>query len=276
MIDVATQVAHHYTHGALLEAILQALRKAGKDVDRLHRGDLAAADEFHLGWAAATVDLAKDLELSPANRVLDIGSGLGGPARHFAETFGAHVTGIDLTQEYVDVANELTKRCGLADRAVFRQASALDLPFTRNSFDRASLIHVGMNIADKATLFGEVRRVLEPGALFLVYDIMKTSKADLPYPMPWAATPETSFVETPTTYGDLLAKNGFEIDGETDRSEMALALGKQMRENVERNGVPPLGLHTLMGPATPQRIGNVMASLAAGTIAPIQMLARAR
>ena len=98
--------------------------------------------------------------------MLDIGSGLGGPARHFAEMFGAHVTGIDLTQEYVDVANELTRRCGLAERAVFSQASALDLPFTRNSFDRASLIHVGMNIADKATLFAEVRRVLEPGALF--------------------------------------------------------------------------------------------------------------
>ena len=131
--------------------------------------------------------------LLPGSRVLDIGSALGGPARHFAEMFGAHVTGIDLTQEYVDVANELTRRCGLAERAVFRQASALDLPFTRNSFDRASLIHVGMNIADKATLFAEVRRVLEPGALFVVYDIMKVGNGDVPYPMPWAATCRDEF-----------------------------------------------------------------------------------
>lgn len=274
-MDVAAEVARHYTHGALLDAILAVLRKGGKDVEHLKRHDLAGADEFHLGWSAATGEFAQELDLSSSSRLLDVGSGLGGPARHFAEVFGAHVTGIDLTQEYVDVANDLTRRCRLSDHAIFRQASGLDLPFADASFDRASLIHVGMNIDDKPLLFSEIRRVLEPGAIFAIYDIMRMNSAELPYPMPWAATQASSFVATPDIYRSLLSDAGFAIEGEKNRSEMSLLLGRQMREDAERNGAPPLGLHTLMGPATPQRLGNVMATLAAGTIAPIQILARA-
>ena len=132
-----------------------------------------------------------------------------------------------------------------------------------------------MNIGDKAGLFAEVRRVLRPGAGFGVYDIMRMAEDEIPYPMPWAATAETSFVERAETYRRLLSAAGFAIEREENRRELALRLGREMRENAEKHGAPPLGLHILMGPASHERLGNVMRTLQAGTIAPIEMIARA-
>jgi ubiquinone/menaquinone biosynthesis C-methylase UbiE len=270
------QVARHYTHGALEEAILSGLTAAGKEIGKLTPDDLAPVDEFHLGWRAATAELAKDLAFTRAMHVLDVGCGIGGPARYFAHTAGCRVTGIDLTDEFVAVAAALTKRCGLGDRAAFRQASALALPFTDQSFDGAMMLHVGMNIADKAKVFAEVRRVLKPGALFCVYDVMRAGAGDIPYPMPWAASAETSFVETPATYRKLLEAAGFAIAVEKDRGELAKTLGRKMREDAAKFGPPPLGLHTLMGPEAKPRFANVFATLEAGVIAPTEILARVK
>jgi ubiquinone/menaquinone biosynthesis C-methylase UbiE len=131
------QVARHYTQGSLLAAILDALTLMGKDPQRFAAMDLSTGDEFHLGWLPATAALTRDLGLAPGMQVLDVGSGIGGPARYFAEAHGCRVTGIDLTEEFVQVAAELTRRCGFADRVSFRQGSALDLPFGSDAFDAA-------------------------------------------------------------------------------------------------------------------------------------------
>jgi SAM-dependent methyltransferase len=154
-------------------------------------------------------------------------------------------------------------------------ASALAMPFGAGTFDAATLIHVGMNIADKAGLFAQVRRVLKPGGRFCLYEVMRVADGDIPHPMPWAATAETSFVETPETYRRLLATAGFAVGDPIDRSAQVLAIGRAMRERAARTGVPPLGLHVLIGPASRERMGNVMRALESGTIAPVQMMARA-
>ena len=275
-MSVEQQVTAHYGRPHLEEAILEALRRSGKaDVEHLEPAELAGADEFHLGWRPATVAFANALAFPRGAHVLDIGAGIGGPARHFAEAHGVHVTGIDLTEEYVATANGLTHRCGLSDLVFFRQANAIDMPFALSMFDGAYTVHAAMNIADKTALFAETRRVLKPGARFGVYDIMQVAPGDLPYPMPWAATLESSFVETPETYKALLQAAGFAIESETDRGDMARELGRQMSDRVARDGPPPLGLHTLMGPATPERLGNVMKTLQARIIAPIEIVARA-
>lgn len=276
MGEIEEQVARHYGRDGLEQAILDALRAAGRDVEQLAAADLAGADEFHLGWKPATVELATDLALAPGMRVLDIGSGLGGPARHFAEAHGCRVDGVDLTESYVACAAALTRRCGLADRVRFHQASALALPFAGACFDRATMIHVGMNIADKAALLAEAARVLKPGGLFCVYDVMRTRPGAIPYPMPWAESEATSFVETPESYRRLLAEAGLDPVQERDRRAFSLELWRGMREQAARQGPSPLSLHILMGPATPQRIGNVMAALEEGLIAPVQMIAARR
>jgi len=268
-------VAKHYARQGLEHAILEALAKSGKNIDRLTASDLSGADEFHLGWRQATVELARNLGLAQGMELLDIGSGLGGPARYFAEFCDCRVTGIDLTEEFVQTAIALTQRCGLSDKVHFRQGSALALPFTENTFDVVTMIHVGMNIEDKARLFTEARRVLRQDGHFAVYDIMKTSAAKLPYPMPWAETAATSFVVTPETYHELLIASGFEVTQEHNRRDMVLGLGRDMREKAAEHGAPPLGLHIVMGPMTPQRLGNVMGALQQGLIAPIEIIARA-
>ena len=272
-MDVETQVARHYRHGHLEQAILDGLQKAGTDVGHLTADDLAAVDEFHLGWRAATKALALDLELAPSQSLLDIGSGIGGPARYFANAHGCAVSGVDLSAEYVEVATSLSARCGLADRVSFRQGSGLRLPFGDDQFDRATLIHVGMNIEGKPALFAEVRRVLKQGGRFGIYDIMRKDGRPLPYPMPWADDAATSFVETPATYRGLLAHAGFAVDHEADRSSLVLTCWREMADKAAQHGAPPLSLHTLIGPAAPERLGNVRRALEEGIIAPVEMIA---
>src|SRR5215204_3421180 len=159
------EVADHYTHGDLERAILAGLRALGRDADDIRPEDLAAIDEFHIGGQSATDELAAQLDLKPGTTLLDLGSGLGGPARLFARQYGCSVIGLDLTPEYVLVAARLTELVGLQDRAEFRVGSALELPFAGSSFDRATLLHIGMNIPDKERLCREVYRVLKPGGL---------------------------------------------------------------------------------------------------------------
>ncbi len=274
-MDTERKVAEHYTHGSLLKTILEAVKQMGKDPERLAPQDLATGDELHLGWLPATVALAKDLGLAPGMHVLDVGSGIGGPARYFAEAHKCRVTGIDLTEEFVQTATELTRRCGLGDLVTFRHGSALDLPFEDRTFDAATLIHVGMNIEDKARLFEEARRVLKPGAKFCAYEVMHTGEGDLPYPMPWAMSIETSFVETPDTYRRLLSAAGFTIEAEENRRTFVLDRAREMKAKIEKDGMPALNQHALLGPTGRERLGNVMATLERGTIAPIQMIARA-
>lgn len=271
-MDTEGEVARHYTHGALETTILDALRRAGRDVDHLTPADLGGIDEFHLGGHAATVALAADLALTPGMDLVDIGSGLGGPARHFAAVHGCRVTGIDLTPEFVEVATALTARCGLSGRAAFRQGSALALPFPAGTFDRATLIHVGMNIDDKATLFAEARRVLKPGGLFGVYEVMRRAEGDIPYPMPWAISPATSFVETPGTYRRLLGAAGFTVEGEDDRTATALDFVRKSREDAARG---ELTRQVLQPPEVRVRFRNVADALETGLLAPVRLLARA-
>lgn len=274
-MNTEQQVAKHYTHGSLQQAILNALKQMGKNPERFLPMDLSTGDELHLGWLPATARLAKDLSLASGMHVLDVGSGIGGPARYFAEAHQCRITGIDLTEEFVQVAGELTRRCGLSALVSFRQASALDLPFEDGTFDGATLIHVGMNIAAKGKLFANVRRVLKPGALFGVYEVMRSGDGDLPYPMPWAQTPETSFVETPDTYRRLLTSSGFKVENESNWRDFVLTLAREMREKAEKSGMPPLNQHILLGPTFRERLANVMASLERGMIAPVEMVARA-
>ncbi len=165
---VADDVSNHYGGGNdLAGAIADSLRRAGKDMDRLTTADLATVDEFHIRARKATLELAQSLNLDAASRVLDIGSGLGGPARTLAETFGCHVTGIDITQAFCDAATALSSWVGLSDRVDFRQGDATSLPFDDAVFDAAMTIHVAMNIAAKDRMYAEARRVLKPGSRFV-------------------------------------------------------------------------------------------------------------
>jgi ubiquinone/menaquinone biosynthesis C-methylase UbiE len=274
-MTVEQTVAQHYTHGALEAAILEALRKSGKDPERLEPDDLAPGDEFHIGGREATVAFAEQLGLQPGMRLLDVGSGIGGPARYFAHHQKCHVTGIDLTDEFVRVARALSQRVGLADKVAFVQGSALDMPFPAGSFDGAYMLHVGMNIGDKMALFAQVKRVLKPDGFFGIFDLMRIGPGELIYPVPWAATGATSFVAADGDYRRLLTAAGFKILNDRERRAYALEFFAKSKARIAETGLPPFGTHIVMGPDFPQKLANTVDAIERGTVAPVEMISRA-
>lgn len=269
------KVAGHYTRGGLEDTILQAVGRMGLDPDRLKAIDLAPADEFHVGGLDATRELATQMELEPGLRILDVGSGIGGPARYFAAEHQCKVTGVDLTEEFVQVARSLTQRTKLDHLVDFVQASALNLKFSPESFDRAYMIHVGMNIADKPSLFREVRRVLKPGGKFAIFDILRAGDAPMTYPVPWASSEETSFVVDKRSYREALEKAGFRVERERVRTAFAIEFTERAIARAAQNGQPALALHLLMGDLAPVMIKNVLAMMKQGVLEPVELYARA-
>jgi ubiquinone/menaquinone biosynthesis C-methylase UbiE len=274
--QVEPLVANHYARGDLERVILDALIASGKDIARLKPADLAPVDEFHTAGRQATVELAEQVEFAPGWHLLDIGCGIGGASRYFADAGGCRVTGIDLTEDYVRTAAALSHRVGLDDRVAYRQASALALPFEDGTFDGAYMLHVGMNIADKPRLLAEARRVLKPGALFAIFDVMRTGEGELRFPLHWAATPATSFVAPPLEYRDGLQAADFDVVKERNRREFARDFFREVVARTAKSGVPPLGIHILMKTDVPQKLANYVSALEAGLIAPVEMICRAR
>ncbi|PYI68961.1 hypothetical protein CVV68_03925 [Arthrobacter livingstonensis] len=260
-MDYEESVAEHYGSGDVLERLLAAVRNAGGDPDHFASADLRGADQLHIGGPAATSRVAARAGIGAGTRVLDIGSGMGGVARHLAGEFGATVHGVDLTPEFVAVAKELTQRTGLAGSVEFTQGSALELPLADASFDAAVVVHVGMNIRDKDRMFAEAGRVLRPGGILAVYDIMLLGGGTETYPLPWAASAETSFPQPPLAYSDALGQAGLEVDSEAK----TLAEGIEFLERALDSG-GPLGL---AGPA----LANLLDAFRAGLLAPVEIYA---
>jgi SAM-dependent methyltransferase len=274
-MSIETNVANYYTRGRLQDSILQALSRAGKDLANLTHDDLAALDEFHVGGREATQELAAQMELRPGIHLLDVGSGIGGPARYYAAEQGCKVTGVDLTEEFVLVSRSLTRRTKLDHAVEFLHGSALALPFGTANFDRAYTIHAGMNIADKLGFFREVRRVLKPEGLFAIFDLMRTAEGPIRYPVPWALTGETSFVAHVNDYRDTLTAGGFHVTRERHRGAFALDFMQRMMARVAQGGPPALGLHLLMGEPTKVMLTNVRAMIEEGSLTPVELIARA-
>lgn len=269
------KVRGHYTRGGLEETILQAAGRMGLDPDRLSATDLAVVDEFHIGGLEATKELADQMELATGVRVLDVGSGIGGPARYFASEHQCKVTGIDLTEEFVEVARSLTRRTKLHHLVEFVRTSASDLKFHAETFDRAYMIHVGMNIADKAGVFREVRRVLKRGGIFAIFDILRSGTGEMAYPVPWALTEETSFVADLESYREALEKGGFHVERERGRRAHAIEFTERAIARSAGSGQPALGLQLLMGDLAPVMINNVLTMMKQGLLEPVELCARA-
>lgn len=267
-------VATHYSQADLCGRILAGLEQAGLDIDRLTPEDLAPIDEFHVRGREATMELGRGLGLSPDLHVLDVGSGVGGPARHLATAYGCRITGIDLTEDYCEAANMLAGRVGLDDKVSYRPANALDMPFERASFDAAYTQHVAMNIPDKAALYREVARVLKPGAGFGIYDVLKGPGGDIVFPTPWARDPTTSFVATEAEMRDALGAAGLTIESWRDTTDLGKAWFAATQQRIAEQGPPPLGFHLLLGPIFAEMRKNQARNLAEDRVAMAEIICR--
>ena len=266
--------SHYAAGGDLARAIAESLRKAGKDIGALTTADLGTVDEFHIRGRKATLELAQSLNLSDTSHVLDIGSGLGGPARTLAETYGCRVTGIDLTQAFCDAATTLSGWVGLSDRVTFRQGDATSLPFGNAEFDAAMTIHVAMNIAAKDKMYAEARRVLKPGAHFAVYDVLQGEGGEVLFPVPWAREPSISHLATPDAMQSLLASAGFTIVDVHDSTEESQRWFEAMATRAAQV-TPAVTFQTFLGNDFPAMVRNQVSNLRDRRIRTVSYLCQA-
>lgn len=266
------KVTSHYASSGIAARILAALRGAG--IADVNPETMAPLDHFHSRGLSATREIAEALGPKPGQRALDIGCGIGGPARWMAARYGCTVEGVDLTAEFCEAANELTRACGMEGRVTARQADALALPFPDSSFDLAYSQNVIMNIADKVAFYREAARVLKPGALLAVSNLAAGPAGEAHYPTPWAATAATSFLSTPERTRAEISEAGLELVSLRDTTADLRAFYVEQRERLNREGPPKLGVHVLVGERMKDYQRNAARSVEEGRLVAVEAVAR--
>ena len=267
MNEVDERVSDHYGWPGLMDAIENEIRRNGIEPENVTVAQLAPVDNYHAFRLAGTLALATAAGISAADRVLDVGGGIGGPARQLADRFGCHVTVVDLTPEYCAVGEMLTTWTHLTNRVSFVHASALEMPFGDAGFDVVWTQHASMNISDKDGLYREVARVVRPGGRFAFFDILAGPNQPIHFPVPWAADPSFSFLLSPGETRALIASKGFR--------ETTWLSGADLKAELDRSDQPNPGDEEslfdsglLNGPESAVMGDNVARNLKEGRIVP--------
>jgi len=268
MSDVDERVSGHYGWPGLMAAIENEIRRHGIEPEEVTVAQLAPVDNYHAFRLAGTLALARAAAISAGDHVLDVGGGIGGPARQLADRFGCSVTVVDLTAEYCAVGETLTTWTHLADRVSFVHASALDMPFEDSSFDVVWTQHASMNISDKEGLYREVARVVRPGGRFAFFDILAGPNQPIHFPVPWAADPSFSFLLSPDKTRALIASEGFRLTTWLTGAELKAELDRSDPPDA-REPAPLLDAGLLNGADSAAMGDNVARNLAEGRIVPV-------
>jgi SAM-dependent methyltransferase len=267
---MSNQLQNQYATGLSRPNIERALTAAGKDLEHLQPADLALLEDFHTMGRYATAQLVDLAGITSETRVLDAGSGVGGTARYVADRCGSEVTAVDLTEEYCETSRWVNRLVGLGDRISVRQADVTELPFADGTFDVVISQHVQMNVADKARLYAEARRVLVTGGRLAWWDITIGDRGELDYPLPWADQPERSHLVGPDELCVLVESAGFALEHYSDLTEQATALMQAMLAQP----ADALGLHVFV-PDFRRKVENLTLALADGRLRAIQGVAHA-
>lgn len=267
-------IADHWGRGDVYARIVSALQEEAKSLNALTVEDLAPVDHFHARGFVATIELADQLPIAAQQHILDIGCGLGGPARYLAQRFACRVTGIDITEPFVDAANRLTRLLGMEESVEVRHGDGLQLPFEDAVFDGAYTQHVTMNVADRARFFAEAYRVLKPGAFFALTEHGLGATGEPRYPLPWSEDGSGAYLVSPEESVELLEGAGFEQLVLEDTGAKYVKAYRQVMETAAKGALPPLGIHILMGESAPQKVRNAASNIEQGRTHPIQVICR--
>ncbi|MGD1172922.1 class I SAM-dependent methyltransferase [Mycobacterium seoulense] len=266
---MSNMIQDQYSTGLSRNNIERALRSARKDVDRLAPADLALLEDFHTMGRIATAQLVDLAQITGESAVLDAGSGVGGTARYVADRYGCEVTAVDLTDEYCETNRWLNRLVGLDGLISVHRADVTELPFADATFDVAISQHVQMNIADKARLYAEARRVLQEGGRLALWDIMIGDGAPLEYPLPWADHPIRSHLVTPNDLRATIESAGFAVEHWKDLTDEAASMMRALLSQPAN----PLGLHAFVTDF-PRKVENLTQALADGRLRAVQAICR--
>jgi len=237
----------YYSPNDLYNKIIEGLDNLGKELSSLSPDDLQPVDEFHIRGDVATKELIKLANFTPDMHILDVGCGVGGSTRRLSHETGCCVTGIDLSDEYIDAAERLTQLLNMQERVKFHAASALEMPFNENTFDGAWSIQMNMNVDDKLGWLKEVYRVIKPGGCVVLYEVCGNKKTPIYFPVPWAQDSSMSFLVPPEPFRDIITAAGFDIEVWNDKTDLAQKAFAHMTEPMGEPDLPELGVHLLVG-----------------------------
>ncbi|PHS67871.1 MAG: SAM-dependent methyltransferase [Flavobacterium sp.] len=260
MKNLNKSIESHYLKEGLFEDIVNLLKDQKIDLNNVKRSDIAGADEFHVRGAAVSRELANCINIKGFS-VLDVGCGLGGPCRMFADEYDCKTIGIDLCNEYIRTANKLSKLVKLDDKTTFIQGDATQLPFKDQSFDMVWTQHVQMNIPDKKKFYSEIQRVLKPNGYFIFYDILTKGKGEIIYPMLWASNSKLSFLSKVEEMDLFLTELGFTLKQSKNQTQAGIDFFDALIKRLKEFGPPKMGLNVLMGETTKPKLMNLFAHL---------------
>ncbi|WP_074405600.1 class I SAM-dependent methyltransferase [Aquimarina megaterium] len=257
---LTSQIENHYYRPDLYDDILNRLKEMGVDIENVTRKDIASVDEFHVRGAEVSRELAKTVSVNNA-KLLDVGCGIGGPCRMLADEFNCKTIGLDLSEEFIKTATNLSKLVGLNNSTEFIQGDATNLPFENKSFDVVWTQHVQMNINDKLKFYSEIDRVLTNKGTFIYYDIFKKGDNEIDYPMPWANESKISFLEQISKMESILHTLGLQKERSSDQTANGIIFFENLLKKIMQFGPPKLGLNVLMGASTKDKITNLLRGL---------------
>jgi len=259
-----------YATGLTRESIEAALVAAGMDLDDLQRVDLAVLEDFHTMGRIATGQLADLAGVGSDDEVLDAGSGVGGTARYLADRFGCRVTAVDLTEEYCEASRWLNQLVGLDGLISVRQGDVTNLPLPSAGFTVVFSQHVQMNVADKARLYAEARRVLRRGGRLVIWDILAGEPGEVDFPLPWADHPAFNLLVAAGRLRVAIEGSGFSVTDWTDLTAEAV----EVMESFLATPPGRLGLHVFV-PDFAEKANNLVRGLAAGRLRAVRAMAEA-
>jgi sarcosine/dimethylglycine N-methyltransferase len=257
MTERTAEVRDHWTRRGVLARLDAVLTELGHNPQNLTPEILATVEHLHTGGIATTRDQAKQVSLTPNSRVLDVGCGMGGPARFLANTYGCRIDGIDVTTEWIEAGQVLNERCGLADSVTLRSGDALNLPYRDQTFDVVWCQNVTMNIADKSGFLARVYRVLKRGGAFTSTEFSRGPGSEVIFPVPWAYDTSISFLDSEDVMRARFDKAGFRVLKWINYTNTILERAKQM----EGTSPGKLTAGLIWGEDAPQRQRNLQRNL---------------
>lgn len=270
----AQEISDHWGKGDVYSRILETMELAGIDPNTLTIEQLAPVDHFHARGFPATVELADALPIREGDTLVDIGCGIGGPARYLAKRFNCRVEGIDITAPFIDAANKLSALVAMQDAVRCQHGDGQNLPYKDETFDGGYSQHVLMNVPDRTTFFAEAFRVLKPGAFFALTEHGLGPVGEPHHPVPWSEDGSGAYLMRPLDTVDILKETGFRNVEVTDTGEKYLQGYKAAMALAAKGEAPVFGTHILLGELAPQIVKNAARNIEERRTQPVQIICR--